>query len=256
MKELTATTKAGKEFDIEITTNINGLRAELVNGNNKYYVELDHANQGGNFVPTVFVSADTIFKILGVKVKGSVHIKLNEDWKSIENDFENEQNKIAMNAKIIGFTYKCGCDASDVYRFHYDFPENLSSKAISHRTASNRKLEKILNWEEIEEIAKTNGAEKLEADGMSYYGYKFNSQNVNFLIEATTKKLDKIQETAAIEDKKIKAIFAKAKETGEQQLLESYSDTCNNPDLECDIDTIQVWAMPDGSKKSIRHHCY
>jgi hypothetical protein len=51
-------------------------------------------------------------------------------------------------------------------------------------------------------------------------------------------------------------IFAKAKETGEPQKLESFSVECNNPDESCDIDTIIIYAMPDGTKKEERIHSY
>jgi hypothetical protein len=56
-------------------------------------------------------------------------------------------------------------------------------------------------------------------------------------------------------DKK-KAIFKKAKETGEKQVIETYTDECNDPDESCDVDIITVYAMPDGSTTETRNHTW
>jgi len=54
----------------------------------------------------------------------------------------------------------------------------------------------------------------------------------------------------------IAAIFAKAKRTGKGQVLKSYSDECNDPREECSLDTVTVYAMPDGSRKTVRNHTW
>lgn len=56
--------------------------------------------------------------------------------------------------------------------------------------------------------------------------------------------------------KKEAAIFAKAKETGEKQILKNWSEECNDHEEECNIDNIVVYAMPDGSRKEERHHTW
>lgn len=52
------------------------------------------------------------------------------------------------------------------------------------------------------------------------------------------------------------AIFAKAKETGEKQLLSKWSEPCNDPKEECDIDMLHEYALPDGSTKITRSHTW
>jgi hypothetical protein len=55
---------------------------------------------------------------------------------------------------------------------------------------------------------------------------------------------------------KEKVIFETAKKTGEKQVIESYSVECNDPHEECDIDIITTYAMPDGTKKTVRNHTW
>lgn len=57
------------------------------------------------------------------------------------------------------------------------------------------------------------------------------------------------------EDKKA-AIFAFANASGEKQILNQWSEDCNDPEESCDIDNIIEYAMPDGSVKTERHHTW
>lgn len=60
----------------------------------------------------------------------------------------------------------------------------------------------------------------------------------------------------AEKDAKISAIFAKARETGKPQIISRWSEACNDPHESCDIDNIVEYAMPDGSRKTERHHTW
>ena len=60
---------------------------------------------------------------------------------------------------------------------------------------------------------------------------------------------------AAKQEEKDK-IFAKAKETGEKQVIETYTVECNDPDESCDVDIITVYAMPDGTTKETQNHTW
>jgi hypothetical protein len=51
-------------------------------------------------------------------------------------------------------------------------------------------------------------------------------------------------------------IFQKAKETGEKQIIETYSVECSDPDEECDVDIVTVYAMPDGTTKTTQNHTW
>ena len=53
-----------------------------------------------------------------------------------------------------------------------------------------------------------------------------------------------------------KAIFDKAKETGKKQLLKKWSEPCNDPNEECDVDMIYEYAMPNGTVKGERQHTW
>lgn len=53
-----------------------------------------------------------------------------------------------------------------------------------------------------------------------------------------------------------KAIFDKAKTTGEKQVLSHWSEDCNDPNEECNVDIIYVYAMPDGTTKQTRNHTW
>lgn len=53
---------------------------------------------------------------------------------------------------------------------------------------------------------------------------------------------------------KYSRLFKLARETGENQLLNSWFTGCNDPDLECDHDWVHKWAMPDGTTMITRDH--
>ncbi len=55
---------------------------------------------------------------------------------------------------------------------------------------------------------------------------------------------------------KRQAIFDEAKRTGQKQLLLQYSDSCNDPNEDCDVDICYEYAMPNGTIKTERHHTW
>ena len=57
-------------------------------------------------------------------------------------------------------------------------------------------------------------------------------------------------------DAKRQAIFDEAKRTGQKQLLLQYSDNCNDPNEDCDVDICYEYAMPNGTIKTERHHTW
>jgi len=56
--------------------------------------------------------------------------------------------------------------------------------------------------------------------------------------------------------KAIADALAKAKETGEKVMVAQYWDVCHDPEAECDIDVITLWALPDGTTEETRNHQY
>lgn len=63
-------------------------------------------------------------------------------------------------------------------------------------------------------------------------------------------------EKATQKQLKEQKIFEKAKETGEMQVLRMWSEPCNDPNEECNLDNIIVYAMPDGDTKTVRSHTW
>ncbi len=53
-----------------------------------------------------------------------------------------------------------------------------------------------------------------------------------------------------------KTIFDIARRTGQKQVLDNYTDECNDPREECSLDSVTVYAMPDGSTKTVRSHTW
>lgn len=76
---------------------------------------------------------------------------------------------------------------------------------------------------------------------------------VNEVSETDNKEKSKILEA---EEKRINDLFLKAKETNEPQIIKQWSEECNNPSEDCDVDNIIVYAMPDGTKQTKRYHTW
>lgn len=53
-----------------------------------------------------------------------------------------------------------------------------------------------------------------------------------------------------------KTIFDKARITGEKQVLNHWTDECNDPNEDCSLDIIYQYAMPDGSITEVRSHTW
>ena len=49
-------------------------------------------------------------------------------------------------------------------------------------------------------------------------------------------------------------IFAKAKSTGKRQIIKFQAVSCCDPELNCDMDYLTFWAMPDGTIAHTREH--
>lgn len=74
--------------------------------------------------------------------------------------------------------------------------------------------------------------------------------------EITEKKEKKLAEKKAAKEAKESAAFEKAKESGEPQELESYCVDCEDPEEECGVDVVKIYAMPDGTKTRKQYHTY
>ena len=52
------------------------------------------------------------------------------------------------------------------------------------------------------------------------------------------------------------AAFALAKETGKNQLICRWTEDCDDPREECNLDSVSEYAMPDGTAERIRQHTW
>ena len=84
-------------------------------------------------------------------------------------------------------------------------------------------------------------------------GEEFTYQQV---VEFTQPKRD--QETTKEAQKKaeLNAKFEEAKRTGKPVEIFRTTTECNDPKIECSLDIVTIWAMPDGTQKEERIHTY
>lgn len=165
----------------------------------------------------------------------------------VKKAFENlsDDSKITMIFATDFTTVICEEEAAEKHDFFQTTKENI------HKNLS------------IDDIEKVLGRKADEVDFGDYvhrFKYKMTFAEYKKLAElaemkAQEKERKKIEKEKA-EKKRIKKIFEKARETGEKQVIEQYSVPCNNPEEDCDIDIITVYAMPDGTKKTERHHTW
>lgn len=52
------------------------------------------------------------------------------------------------------------------------------------------------------------------------------------------------------------SIFNKAKETGIKQEINNWSEPCDNPKEECNLDIVTLYALPNGETEKIRNHTW
>ncbi len=73
--------------------------------------------------------------------------------------------------------------------------------------------------------------------------------------DAEKKAQDEAKEKAQAQRKaEIAEKFAEAKRTGQRVLLGETTTQCNRRDIECSVDIVRHWAMPDGTERTERIH--
>lgn len=113
------------------------------------------------------------------------------------------------------------------------------------------------------------GAELLEELGLAKYisgwGTKVNNELVKTLGKSFTypqvlEYVKPIQEAKAekeaVHNAQLEGKFSEAKSTGKPVVLRSYHEDCDDSGEDCDVDILTVYAMPDGTKKTIRTHTW
>jgi hypothetical protein len=170
--------------------------------------------------------------------------------------------KTAMEAEIIGFTFTAGCDCPDTYGFIYNIPADFPYDFIYKRKEADKKLCNIISGiiKNDKSFVEQVGFTIIAPANKSYYGYDFDAIQVRTLIivaqNIINQKIINEQDNAKNEEKRIKELFMKAHETGEKQMIRRHTSDCVEKSIECSLDIITEYAMPDGSIKEERIHSY
>lgn len=230
----------------------------------QFPIELDWGKGKGEFFATLkYQDAINLgFSVPETFKKKDIRIQVIEKQKAYDlrsADWEQERTekeKIINSAKIVGFEYIIGCDAQDSFGFYYDFPKNTKWEIKRDRRDKDSRLAAY-----VKDLIRNSGMERnIEEAPYTYGGWKIDREQTLKLIEKAKKEMllddKKVEIKKQEKEKEVKAIYQKAKETGEKQMLEFYSTECCEPDFDCDIDNVTTYAMPDGSKKIVRVHCH
>ena len=94
---------------------------------------------------------------------------------------------------------------------------------------------------------------KVEQKLVDALGEEFTYQQV---VEFTQPKRDKEATKEAQKKAELNAKFEEAKRTGKPVEIFRTTTECNDPKIECSLDIITIWAMPDGTQKEERIHTY
>lgn len=74
--------------------------------------------------------------------------------------------------------------------------------------------------------------------------------------EFASPKLEEVEQQKAKEEADRQAKFNQARETSKPVILEQWTEPCNDPQEDCNLDSIVIYAMPDGSTKETRSHTW
>lgn len=122
------------------------------------------------------------------------------------------------------------------------------------------KIHKYLNTDEIENTLGRKADEVDFGDYVHRFKYEMTFGEYKKLAELAEEKAKKAEveksEKEKAEKERIEKLFEKARETGEKQVIVQYSVPCNDPEEDCDIDIVTIYAMPDGTRKTERHHTW
>lgn len=245
-------------------------------------IEENKDNSEGYFYNSEFLPDKNVMTFYNVKIKGKTfrgvglpenilkEIKtLFEELKAErENNINQVVDELVQGKRNIYFGI-VGCDFPHYQAWIRNLPEDLQgleqdimTKAIKVIMGKDEfvfnscdYLQKAVNKHIgfIEELGSILNPE-FNAETQKYYGFK--DTIVTGFEMKLSDILQPILEKREAYKKKLDSIFTKAKETGEPQIIRQWMDECNEKDLDCSFDNIIEYAMPDGTRKIKRIHCY
>lgn len=141
-------------------------------------------------------------------------------------------------------------------RFVYVLPkkENMYTYFCDDTKIENRKLADALREKKEQE---GQPQKRLATQSMLYF---VTEEEKNELLEKEEdirqERTKKEKEKEKKEKERINALKEKAIETGEKQAIAQITMPCDNPKIECSVDLVVRYAMPDGSIQTERTHTY
>lgn len=161
------------------------------------------------------------------------------------------------------FIYSIGFESHRIYpQSHEKAITNIIKSGIEPDMVFSGSRNKTRKYPETHDDHIPASYVKKDGDKYSAEGYAsvWSEDVFAFPIEIVEAEINKIKEQKlklkSEKEARISAIFAKARATGEKQILNKWSEECNDPEESCDIDNIIEYAMPDGTVKTERHHTY
>lgn len=174
---------------------------------------------------------------------------LKEELEKIENEI-NEKDRLIINDTVISISY------NTTYGYSVRTKVSPKSKLLS-------KIENKLK--QHKSIKKTNYLEKYEVD-IDYGDYSINIQyelkysELKEILEMIDNDIKEYEIAKALKEKKkqehIYSLKQLAKETGEKQEYNRWSEACNDPKEDCSVDMIYQYIMPDGTFELERQHTW
>lgn len=212
-------------------------------------------------------------KIAGVVLPKDVLTEIKAIYEQLKAERENNINQV-VNELVEGkrniYFHIVGCDFPYYQAWVRNLPKDLQgleqdimTRAIKAIMGKNEYvsnpcdyLQKAANKNigSIEELGGNILNPEFNAEIQKYYGYK-NTVVTGFEMKLVD-ILQPVLEKREAYKKKLDAIFEKAKKTGEAQVIREWVDECNEKDLDCSLDIIRVYAMPNGTTKEERIHTY
>lgn len=215
-------------------------------------------------------------KITGVRLPENILKEVKSLFEELKTERENRINQVVselVEGKRNIYFHIVGCDFPHYQAWIRNLPKDLQGL---EQDIMERAILIIMGKDEFvfnpceylqEAVNKNIGTiEKLgnilnpefNAETQKYYGYK-NTVVTGFemkLFDILQPILEKRERQLKACKKKLDDIFAKAKETGEPQIIRRWIVECSEKDLDCSFDEIIEYAMPDGTRKVVRTHCY
>jgi hypothetical protein len=98
-----------------------------------------------------------------------------------------------------------------------------------------------------------NGSCRVDTKMVKAIGEEFTYQEaVEYMRPAKEAQAEKV----AKDEAETQAKFDEAKAIGRPVVIKTGSAPCNDPSEECNMDIVTVYAMPDGTTKTERQHCW